>query len=213
MRETHKRKAPKGLAPFNSLSEMLDPGQRYRKAAAELAKRIPFTTPEALAEWMSREGAVYAGGMEIYWAGSPREQLKAISNMAMEAHRLLTSISKLGPVARSMALDYDGAGFAAWIRTDNGKWLSGLAEWEERLRLELRKPQGVGKPKGGSALQRKIRLGVLRHCMEFLEPMKETQPDKALKLVPELARAIHRIVCEPDLPESSRLFDKEWESL
>ena len=191
----------------------MEPIRRYRTAATELSKRFPFTNAEELANWMNNEGAKYGSALELYWVGSPREQLKAISTTANEAGRLLLSISKLGPVARSMALGFDGDSFYSWLETDNGKWLSDLVRWEKRLRLELRKPQGRGRPKGGADLQRDIRMALLGHCWDFLEPMKETNRDKALKLVPELARAVHRIVCEPDLPKSSRLFDKEWESI
>ena len=207
------RKTPKGLAPAENLLEALDPIRRYHKAATDLAKRIPFTNAEELADWMNNEGAKYGSALELYWAGSIKEQLKAVSNMAIEAGRLLMSISKLGPVARSMALRFEGDGYHSWLKTDNGKWLSALARWEERLRNDLRKPQGRGRPKGSAELQREIRMALLGHCWDFLDPMKETQRDKALKLVPELARAVHRIVCEPDLPKSSRLFDKEWESI
>jgi len=37
--------------------------------------------------------------------------------------------------------------------------------------------------------------------------------DEVYKLVPELARAIHRVILDPELPKNSQLFRKEWEGL
>jgi hypothetical protein len=181
--------------------------------AAKLAAEIPGIEPEAMAEFLAYAGGRYGRALGLHLEGTPRQVAKDVFAVGKAAKDLLESIRMLGPTGRHIALKYDGNSFYSWLGTEYGEWLFRLATWDPRLRDELEDTPFEGKPVGTTQLLKEIRIGLLTDCWEFLEPHLASHPRVVLKLVPEMSRAIHRIVYQPKLPLNSQLFRKEWEGM
>lgn len=209
-RAQKRRKIPTELAPYD-LTDLLHPIARFRTEAQRLSAELPGVDSEAMARTMAIEGAGYGVRMEIHWEGSRRRRLKKLSDVSVAANQLLEAIFKLGPMGRLDALGHVGPLADFLFNTEKGEWLLKLAKWEGDLAPELDDTPFPGRPEGTTKYQKQARSELLVACQEFLRPYAEESPGTLNWLVPEMARSIHRIVCDPNLEEDSQLFRKEWE--
>jgi hypothetical protein len=187
------------------------PERLFRECAEELAPRIPGIDAEAMATAMAWAGERYLSALEAHWAGEGnfRNVLKSVADVADAAENLIDAISKLGPNGCQLALDCEN--FVSFLSTPYCRWILRLAEFKEKIAPEIEDTPFEGRPNMTTLYQRVARYDLLLYCCSFLDPFKEPHEKAFLSLVPEMARAIHRILVEPDLPKNSQKFRNEWE--
>ena len=153
----------------------------------------------------------YTKDLEFHWEGSEIKILHNLSELADKAEAFLNALFNLGPQGRKVALGEDISIFP-FIVSERGKWLMDLVINKKEALPWLEDTPFAGRPVGTTVAQQVARLKLLNTLNSFLTYHRnkiEFIPARAL--VPEIARAIHRIVCDPDLPKDSQLFRKEWE--
>ena len=194
---------------LRDLREIFHPGIAFQKCANELAKFIAGIDAEGMAVAMAHAGDKYLYTLEGHWNGEGKpgaaweEALGAIT----AADELIAAINKLGPLGRKIIID--GASVIEFNKTPHGEWLSNVSKLRDALRPKSTEIPARGRPKNSTRLQRLARLDLLFDCCQFLEKFKDS--DAFLTLVPEMARAVHRITVEPNLPKNSQKFRNEWE--
>ena len=187
-----------------------DPPGRYRGVANMLARKVPGIDAEAMAEGMALAGRRYERTLSIQQEGGRRKVVKAVSTVAIAAESLLNAINQLGPKGREIALGIR-IGDIPFFMTEHGRWLQMLAGLKGQYTDELKDPPEAGRPLGSTEAQRNARYMLLLGCFRICEPNMAGNEGAVLALIPEMARAVHRIICDPDLPKTSQLFRKEWD--
>lgn len=206
------RKEPRAAAPLQ-LKDLVDPPRRFRKDAAKLAKLIPGMDPEALAKAMNDAGWTYLRHLGRHWEGSRRTILKKVMRVSKAAEELVSAMWDMGPQGRAIVEKNHSGAYG-----ETTKWLRQVAKLQEEFREEVEDTpfESNGRPEGSTRLKWIARTNLLVDCAHFLEPWSHTNDDttnRALMVFPpKFARAVHRIMIEPDLPDDSQLFRKEWES-
>lgn len=213
------RKSPVELPPHitKAIAEIIaivrDPPGRYRGIASILARKVPGIDAEAMAEGMAEAGRQYELTLSIQWEGGRRKVVKAVTTVAVAAESLLNAINQLGPQGNQIALG-SRIGDLPFLLTEHGQWLHTLACLKGPYEGELKdRPEGAGRPPGSTDAQRNARYTLLLSCFRICEPFMIGNEDTVLTLIPKMAKAIHRIICDPKLSKTSQLFRKEWDAL
>lgn len=167
---------------------------------------------EALAVAMERLSYTYARTMVKHWEGSRRVVMAAVSKAAKAADALFHALAALGPRGQAIALGRE-VDLVQFILYEEGEWVWNLVDRGQRMKAELDDKPWAGRPAGETSYQTEARALLLGECWAFLQTLESFDTDKARKLVPELARAVHRVVIEPKLPKNSQLFNKEWDRM
>lgn len=210
--ESRSHKAP--VFECRSLGQaMTDPPGIYRKDAKVLAETIPGCDPNAMAEAMYLAGEEYVKNLELHEEGSPRIVMKSISEVLGAADELLKMLERLGPRGRTIVFNGNES-IINFLKSEPGQWLLNLSDIKEDYAEELEELEDTpfpGRPPNSIKAQHFARLSILIDCYRFLRHFVNDHEKTVLSLVPKMARAIHRIVLDPELPKNSQLFRKEWE--
>jgi len=192
----HKKASTKAIHPASS--------DLFEKYATRLSKQLPGADPAALAEAMAAAAKKYTDIIEGYRDGGKGKLLRRVENASNHAARLIDALGELGPRGRNLTLQTTRP-LQEFLDSEHGQWLVRISNLRISLREEFERKAEIGRPTGSTQDLKVARAVLLSECSMFLP-----QNPKSQTMVPSVARTIHRLMCEPDLPSKSQLFNKEW---